>query len=248
MTNMQGWGGLGAKPHKKDDRDWLAREIPPEKLEGRLYGVSEDAATSRRLWKMHAPDFRINQGQEGTCVGHGTVNQLAGSPLPHVDFPSFADVNVAHAMARQLYLDITDDSTYQQGAYPRDAMAWCVSKGYAESYYRLVSSDEVLDWLLHHGPVGFASPWYDSSWNVRGDGSYTKLPYLRVDPDSGLAGFHYYVLSGVDLAPEDARPPRVRMWNSWGPWWGLNGCAAIALDDLPILYDGDAYVMAEEVF
>jgi hypothetical protein len=245
--------GLGAKPHKKDDRDWLLRDVNPAKLVGFQTGKDEDGGAGltivRRLWKMHAADFRIDQGQEGTCVGHGTTNMLAGAPLTHLNFAPFADTQVAHTFSRQLYFDITSDSTYQQGANPRDAMQWCLSKGYAAAYYRLVDTDDIIDFLLNHGPVGFCSPWYASMDNVRGDGSYTKLPYLRVDPSSGIRGYHWYVLSGIDLAPEDGRAPRVRMWNSWGPWWGLNGCAAIEVySDLPILYEGSAYVLTETVF
>jgi hypothetical protein len=241
--------GLGAKPHKKDDRDWLLRDVEPSKIAQLMLGEPEaEVSTTRHLYKMHDPTFRINQLREGTCVGHGTTNQMAGAPMQHLTFPSFADVNVAHDFARNLYFDITGDETYQEGAYPRDAMQWCVDHGYASAYYRLVDSNEIIDFLLNHGIVGFASPWYRSMWNVASNWGYTKIPYLKVDPSSGLSGFHWYVLSAVDLAPEDGRPPRVRAWNSWGPEWGLNGCAAIAVDDLPILYDGDAWVLTETKF
>jgi len=241
--------GLGAKPHKKDERDRLLRDIEPSKLEALTTAVPEATPTNgRHMYKMHESSFRIDQGSEGTCVGHGTTNLMAGAPLTHMAFPSFAEVNVAHTFARQLYFDITGDTTYQEGAWPRDAMAWCVEKGYASAYYRLVNTDEIIDFLLNHGMVGFASPWYDSMWNVTSGWNYNKLPYLRVDPSTRLAGYHWYVLSGIDLAPDDARAPRVRMWNSWGPSWGLNGCAAIAIDDLPILYDGDAWVLTETAF
>lgn len=240
--------GLGAKPHKKDPRDYLLRDVDPLQLETLTPAMPEGVATyNRRMYRMHSPSFRINQGSEGTCVGHGTTNMMAGAPLTHMSFPDFADVKVAHDFARKLYFDITGDTTYQDGAYPRDAMDWCITKGYASAYYRLVDTDEIIDFLLNHGMVGFASPWFNSMWNI-GSGGYPRLPYLKVDPSSGIAGYHWYVLSGIDRAPDDAREPRVRMWNSWGPDWGLNGCAAIAIDDLPILYDGDAWVLTETAF
>lgn len=238
--------GLGAKPHKHDDRDYLWRDVP---MKERVSLVGEPAKISTRmLWKMHDETFRIDQGNEGTCVGHGTTNYLAGAPRMHTSFPAFADVDVAHTFARNLYFDITGDSTYQNGAWPRDAMDWCITKGYAAAYYRLVSIDEVVDYLLQHGPVGFASPWFDSMWNVASGWGYSKIPYLKVDPASGIAGYHWYVFSGVDKDPEDGRAPRLRVWNSWGPEWGFNGTAAVSIDDAHVLYDGDAYVMTENAF
>jgi hypothetical protein len=237
---MSSTHGLGALPHNKDGRDWLWRDHPRASLAG--------IEPTRQLWAMHDSTFRINQGSEGTCVGHGTTNLLAGEPRMHTTFPSFADIDVAHDFSRKMYFDITGDTTYQRGAYPRDAMDWCVRKGYASAYYRLASADEVVDYLLNHGIVGFASPWYNSMWNVASNWGYKKLPYLKVDPASGIAGYHWYTLSGIDTQPEDGRAPRARQWNSWGGEWGLNGCAAIALDDLPILYDGDAWVLTEERF
>jgi hypothetical protein len=230
--------GLGGKPHRKDERDYLLRAVPRERL-------PEVGTSTARWWAMHAPEFRIDQGNEGTCVGHGVTNYLAGAPKQHLSFPSFADVNAAHLFAKNLYLEITGDLTYQQGAYTRDALDWCLAKGYASAYYRLADTDEIIDTLLNLGPVIFASPWFDSMFSPAFP-SWSSNAYLNVNPDSGLAGYHLYVLNGIDLAP-DTGDRFVRMWTSWGHW-GKNGTARIYVDDLPILYDGDAYVLTEEAF
>ena len=233
--------GLGLKPLKRDDRDWLWRDISAERV-NELYADILEAGT-RRMWGMVSPDFRIDQGNEGTCVGHGCTNVLMASPTTHPTFPSFADVPSAHTYARRLYFDATGDSTYQEGAYTRDALNVLRTRGAIAAYYRLASVDEVID-ALYIGPVTFGTYWYDSMFEPY---SAYGNQYLRVDISSGIAGGHLYCITGYDLAPEDG-PPYVRIQNSWGRGWGKNGTARITIDDLHVLYDGDAFKLSETVF
>jgi len=228
--------GLGRKPHKRDDRDWLFRNIPQ--------AAFEREATSRRMWAMVSSTFRIDQGAEGTCVGHGCTNVLLAAPSEHPMFPDFQSVREAHLFARKLYFDATGDSTYQEGAYTRDALDVLRARGQIAAYYRLASVDDIIDTLLHVGPVTFGSYWYDSMFDPV---SQYGNAYVRVNPASGIAGGHLYCLTGIDLAPDDG-VAYCRMENSWGSGWGKNGTARITLDDLGILYDGDAYLLSETRF
>lgn len=222
---------LGAKPHKPDERDW---RVPASLLQATVL--------DRKLWKMHGPDFRIDQGGEGTCVGHGGTNALLADPRPHYAFPEFATVEMAHQYARALYLEATGDTTYQNGAYVRQVLDVMVRRGLG-NYYRCASADDAVA-ALDHGPIIFASPWYNSMWDAHGvqGGSF-----IKVDPSSGLAGYHCYLLTGKDLTGTEFEP-WIRMENSWGPDWGTNGLARIRLNDLHILYDGDAYLFTEVKF
>lgn len=222
--------GLGGKPHKPDERDWSLPRAPAK-------------VGDRQLWKMHDPDFRMDQGSEGTCVGHASTNTLLAAPRPHNQFPAFATVPKAHEFSRALYLEATGDSTYMQGAYVRDVMDVMVRRGYG-NYYRCTGVPDTLQ-ALDLGPIVFASPWYNSMWDAHGakGGSF-----IKVDPNSGLNGYHCYLLTGKDLAPDSGWPPWVRMENSWGKAWGANGCARIRVSDLNILYDGDAFLFTETKF
>lgn len=236
--------GLGGKPHKKDDRDWTFRSIAHNILGTAQADVAMEAG--ERWWGMHGSEFRINQGAEGTCVGHAFTNDMLAEPRQHAKFPSFSSVNNAHQFAREFYLKVTGDTTYQQGAYMRDALDTALDMGYIVSYYRCLDIEDVTTALLSAGPVLWASPWYGSMYYqdnqlMRDTGQW----FIRVDPWTELMGFHAYLLTGVDLG---GGLPFVRMQNSWGPSWGRNGTARITLDDLGILYDGDAYCVMERAF
>jgi hypothetical protein len=234
--------GLGREPLPRDDRDWLLRSVPFDRLAE--FAPTGQEAWDRRYWKMVAPDFRIDQGDEGTCVGHGCTNVLMASPTTHTLFPDFADTTKAHEYARKLYLDASGDATYQEGTYTRLALNVLVSRGQIAAYYRLTDVDGIVDALLNQGPVTFGSTWYNNMF--RTTAQYGNR-YLLVDPGSGMAGGHLYCLTGVDLSPAEG-PPFVRMENSWGAGWGQNGTARITIDDLAVLYDGDAFFLSEVVF
>jgi hypothetical protein len=228
---------LGAKPYRPDERDYLYRAT-----------LARWAAESRKFWGMVDPTFRINQGREGTCVTHGAANVLLASPTEHELYPPFATPDTAHQWARDAYLEFSGDASFQGGMYPRDACAGLLRRGQISSYHRAASVEECINALLTTGPIMFASPWWSSM-----DVQRTRLQeqtgkwYVKVNPDSELRGFHLYALTGVDLAP-DKGPPFVRMENSWGPGFADNGTARIAIDDLNILYDGDAWIMVEAEF
>lgn len=237
--------GLGGRPHKKDDRDWLYRDIPNERLNA---VASYSAEPNRRLWGMHGPEWRLDQGREGTCVAHAAVHHMLNAPKLHTEFERFQAVDDAHVYARELYLAASGDTTYQQGMYGRDMCDELVKRGHVGAYYRLVSIDEIIEALLSIGPVFFASPWYYSQYYTDNQATADSgHSFIRVNPDAGLAGFHMYELTAVDLAP-DVGPAYVRMENSWSQDWFDNGTARIKIDDLPILYDGDAYVLTETAF
>jgi hypothetical protein len=230
--------GLGRKPFRRDDRDWLYRDATSHLLD-----AASDFFASK-WWEMHGADFRLDQGAEGTCVGHALTNNFLAKPRPHVMYPQFETVETSHQYARAAYLAFTGDTSYQQGANMRDAVDWALREGLVAAYYRCTSVPEITDAILGTGPVFFASSWYRSMFSPY---SGNDNEYVRVDPSSGYAGGHAYLLTGVDLEPT-AGPPFVRMENSWGADWGRNGTARITLDDLAILYDGDAWVLTEEKF
>ena len=104
---------LGAIPDRYDPRDYQY-QIP-------LARAHEASTIDRKFYAMVNKDFRIDQGNEGTCVGHAATNVLLAGPSPHPDFWAFETEEKAHTFARTLYLDASGDSTYQQGMYPRDA-------------------------------------------------------------------------------------------------------------------------------
>lgn len=234
---------LGAIPDRHDPRDRSFASLVT------LERARAAAAIDRKFYTMVSPDFRINQGAEGTCVGHGQTNQLLAGPTEHDAYPDFQTEELAHQFARKLYLDATGDSTYQNGAYPRDACQVLLNRGLIDSYWKVMQVDEITTALLTFGPVGIAIPWYYSMFYGNGRlardyGNY----WIKVNLDSELAGYHYVALTGVDLAPDNGAPPFVRVQNSWGDGWGQNGTARLTVESLRLINIWDNWAFAERAF
>jgi len=236
---------LGAKPDRPDSRDRLLATAS-------LHPSA--ALVDRKLYTMVNKDFRINQGDEGTCVSHGGTNNLLAGPTEHDLYPPFETEEKAHQFARAAYLGASGDSTYQLGMYPRDLCAWFKAQGFIESYLGVPQVDDVTTALLTFGPVMIAIPWYYSMFegnNKLGDkvlaskyGNY----WIKVNLNTGLAGYHCVAVTGIDLDPTDGAPPFLRIQNSWGSEWGANGTARLTVEDFRRLNIWDNWTFAEAVF
>ena len=225
---------LGAKPDRPDPRDY--------QLETALL-APEASAIDRKFYTMVNPDFRINQGAEGTCVGHAATNVLLAGPSPHRDYVSFQTEELAHQFARRLYLEASGDTTYQQGMYPRDACAELLRDELIESYWKVLQPDDIITALLTFGPVMVAWPWYESMYMTVG----TKA-YLKVNLASTHVGYHCLALTGIDMAPDDGGLPFVRLQNSWGSDWGKDGTARVTIENLRLLNIWDNWAFKEVPF
>jgi hypothetical protein len=230
---------LGAKPDRLDPRDYqlATHTLAPAAIE-----------IDRKFYPMVAPDFRIDQGDEGTCVGHGDTNLLLAGPSPHPDYPDFQTEELAHQFARRLYFETTGDDTYQQGAYPRDACAKLLEWGLIDSYWKVLQVEDVVTALLTFGPVGLALPWYESMFYENGKltkqfGNY----WIKVNMESELAGYHWVIATGVDMSPDDGAPAWLRIQNSWGDW-GWNGTARLTVESFRRLNIWDNWTFAEKAF
>jgi hypothetical protein len=231
---------LGAKRDRPDPRNYLldTASLAPQA-----------ALLDRKMYTMVSPDFRINQGSEGTCVGHGHTNLLMAGPSEHRLYPEFETEEKAHQFARRLYLEASGDTTYQTGMFPGDACAKLKEWGLIDSYWSVPQVDDVIMALLTFGPVGLTLPWYFSMYY--GDGrlrdAYGNY-WIKVNMDSDLAGYHWVALTGVDLDPDDGAAPWVRVQNSWGSGWGYNGTARLTVENFRRLNTESNWTFAEKTF
>jgi hypothetical protein len=229
---------LGAKPSRPDPRDYLlrARALPT-------------VTTDRKFYTMVDKDFRIDQGGEGTCVGHACTNLLLAGPSEHDLFIDFSTEERAHQFARKLYLDASGDTTYQQGMYPRDACAELLERGMIGSYWRVPQVEDVITALLTHGPVMIAIPWYTSMFykDVRLSTDYGNY-WIRVNLESEHVGYHAIAATGIDLDPDDGAPPFIRIQNSWGSEYGQNGTARLTIENFRRLSHWDNWAFSESMF
>lgn len=80
-------------------------------------------------------------------------------------------------------------------------------------------ADTVIDCVRGVGPVVLGTYWYAGmSWP-------TPEGFLKAE--GVIQGAHAYIINGVNMTER-----KVRMKNSWGRWWGVNGSAWITFDDL----------------
>lgn len=178
----------------------------------------------------------LDQGQEGTCVGHAFAHRRADPPVP-ID-------GITHQWARQLYFDASGDSTYSQGTSAYSACRVLAERGAVSAYHWITSADEMRNTILTLGSVAVGIDWYDSMFYP-----YAKYSnqYLRVATESGLAGGHEVLINGANFAPSQGAP-FYRIKNSWGQSWGKGGTARIKAADLEWLLfsrGGDAVLVTE---
>ena len=178
----------------------------------------------------------LDQGQTGTCVGHAFAHRRADSPVPK------GGIDSAYAM--KLYLDASGDSTYQVGTNAVYACRVLKERGTISDYSWVTSAEELRNTVLAVGSVCVGTAWFESMFDP-----YSKYSakYLRVDPSSGIAGGHEYLINGLNLQPTYGRP-YYRLKNSWGTSWGSKGTARIYcadLEDLLFNRNGDAVIVAE---
>ena len=203
----------------------------------------------RKFYTMVDKDFRINQGSEGTCVGHAATNVLLAGPSPHRTYAEFQTEELAHQFARNLYLEASGDATYQQGMYPRDACAELLSDDLITSYWKVLQVEDVITALLTFGPVMIAVPWYYSMFY--GDAILKKAYgnyWIKVNLESTHVGYHCVALTGIDLDPDGGAPPFVRIQNSWGSEWGANGTGRLTIESFRRLNLWDNWTFAEASF
>lgn len=218
---------LGRLPLPRDDRDYRLSVILPER-----------GAATRKFWTR---PLVLDQGNTGTCEGNAWTGWLADAPVFHPGITALDDPTTGEEYARQLYFDATHDTTLEQGAYTRQILKVLVQRRLIGAYHRAVSVEEVITAILTLGPVCFGSDWYASMDDVVYE--YGNA-YIGVDEASGVRGGHEYVLDAIDLAPPEG-PPYARLHNSWSDQWAHEGTARVSIDDLHVLFVGDAFICTE---
>jgi hypothetical protein len=173
----------------------------------------------------------LDQGQEGSCVGHGVVGEYLASPVrgnPFVVTPGAMDTKdrAGHQLAVAVYnrakeIDEWEGVNYE-GTSVRAGMlvarerAWCDSFNWAFNLLELRAA-------LEDGPVVIGFDVHDRMFDTEPDGDWI--------PDGPVEGGHCALVTGYS-ANYAGRGPRYRVRNSWGHDWGSNGNAYISPENL----------------
>jgi hypothetical protein len=173
-----------------------------------------------------ACDTYLDQGQEGTCVGHAWAHEIAARPNVHK-----ADSQLAHDLYRRArQLDQWPGEDYSGTSVLAGAKA-TQEAGYLTEYRWGFGIDDLLATLAYHGPAVLGINWMTDMWDVD-DAGY-------IHATGTVAGGHAILAHGVNIKSES-----VLLRNSWGITWGRRGGCRITFADLDqLLHDeGEACV------
>ena len=196
------------------------------------------AVTGRRETSRNARYWRDdlwvgNQGYFPHCVGFAWSHWLESGPVfhPNLDPPA---VDPADLYFEAQKVDEWPGTDYS-GTSVRAGAKVLKQLGFIESYHWARKLWEVVEALLYEGPVVLGTDWFvkmsrPNKWNV-----------MRAR--GGMQGGHAYLATGVHVPKQ-----LIRIRNSWGTGWGLNGRAWIRFRDMKKLLkrQGEA-CLAKEV-
>jgi len=190
-------------------RQYPIRTLPGEGLPLRSFG-----------WRC--PTW-LDQGQEGACVGFSWSHELAAFPVA-VDN---VDDGFAHGVYKEAQtLDEWPGEDYEGTSVLGGAKA-VSGRGYMDEYRWAFGVEDALRAIGYHGLVVIGIPWYESMFRPRPSG------LVEVEPGGG--GGHAILVRGVSLKArlkgEQGSMPVVRLRNSWGRSWGVDGDCYVRVED-----------------
>jgi hypothetical protein len=154
----------------------------------------------------------LDQGQEGSCVGHGVAHELAARPV---------EERVTHEQAVAIYHAAQKIDEWPGEAYEGTSVTAGVKvaqkQGHFKSYTWAYNLNDLALGVGYSGPAVLGIDWYQGMMDVDDDG------YIR---DSGsVVGGHCILCMAVDV-----KQSRFTLHNSWGKSWGRNGRAYVSFD------------------
>ena len=189
----------------------------------RNFGVASTIAASRpRSYSWRLCDI-LNQGNEGSCVGHGISHELKARPSEVKGVDHRFAVEKIYWPAQQI--DDWPGGLYP-GARPRyegtsvlAGLKVTQAMGYFDAYRWAFGIDDLIMGVGYNGPAVLGINGYEGMQNTDPDG------FIHVT--GRVVGGHCALCAKVDLRRQAFRIP-----NSWGRGWGQDGWAWISFSDM----------------
>jgi hypothetical protein len=238
--------GLGLRLDRKWDvrnANFLLREVT---------ATDESQLPNHARWLSRTKAF--DQGDTGTCVGNTGEAFLIYPPIVQKRAgakPSRWDLYRA-CVAVDQWPDNDHEASLPDGdpglAFGTSTLALMRSlktMGYIGSYRWALDVQTISQFLRMQGanfagrlggPVVVGTAWYDSMFTPSAEN------ILQITPNARVAGGHEWLVIGANR-----QRGMLEMLNSWGPGWGRNGRAFIAMETMHRLLteNGDAVTTNE---
>jgi hypothetical protein len=214
-----------------DDRDqlWTPQNA---QMRGLLTPVAY-SGSKFMYWGM--PDIN-NQGSTSKCVGHGAETTIRFYPDPWTVPSKLPNIDLVYAWAQDNDewpgSELLDPKYF--GTSVRAGLEFLRTFGFIQSYHRLTSIQQFIEWLTDRGPVIVGTNWYQYHYDAdKTTGRITETP------NSQLWGGHCYVHYGLNMIRGTTS-----FQNSHGIGYGRGGRAWQTLElTEKLLFNewGDAY-------
>ena len=200
--------GLGFFPGEVDSRDRL--------LSTAMESTRIERTSGSQFWFN---PLRLDQGEEGACVGFGWTQRQNSSPKI-CKYTNDVGREVYY-VARRDY-DPWDGEDYE-GTSVRAGAKAALARGWIKGYAFARTIEEIALWVLNKGPVVIGVDWYESDYEPNFRNGY----YLTGDGE--IVGGHCLIIDGIRW---NVKNPYARLLNSWGRVYGFNGMCRISIPKL----------------
>lgn len=180
----------------------------------------------------------LDQGSEGACVGFSMGHEILARPKP---------LTATEIQARAIYkraqlIDPWPGENYE-GTSVLAGIKILEEDNYIDEYRWAFGIDDLIMALGYKGPAILGVNWYAGQSNID--------PAGFIHPEGQLLGGHAILANGIKciwpyglvktLANLDRARSYVRLHNSWGRNWGINGDCFISLAELGYLLSSEQW-------
>ena len=160
-------------------------------------------------------NINLDQGTEGACTGFSVTHEAAARP---VEVKGLNESVALKIYNRAKQLDAWPGEDYDGSSVLAAIKAGKEMNWYSE--YRWAFNMDDLTWAIgHRGPAVLGINWYEGMCSTDESGI--------IHPTGRLLGGHAILANGYNK-----KKNLIRLHNSWGKSWGVNGYCFISVNDL----------------
>jgi hypothetical protein len=227
--------GLGRIPERKPQQEnYLLSKVMTT-----VQTIPESEWPVKKNWKSLV---NLNQGNTGTCVGHGFAHRMEDAPVrrPKEEVDPYA----IYRRACKLDAWPDNDSGDLQFGTSVDAGAQaCQAMGLISNFYWAWDMHTAEEFVLNKGSLVIGVTWYEQMFEPVFVQIKPDVYRWIIRPDGRAAGGHCLIVNG--------RNRELGVWrlkNSWGKDWGQNGQVFMTDEDMNfLLADGGEFCWPQEI-